>query len=83
MRTQRVDYAVHEIVIDWPGCGYSDHARFIFHVGTIAFLFGKHEGKTLVVEFFTTGFLLRFRLMQTKEKDNDRDRRGSVQVGEG
>jgi hypothetical protein len=69
VRTQRVDYAV----LEWPlcsetvGCGYSDHARFIFHIGTLAFLFGKHEGRTLVVEFFTTGFLLRFRLMQTKE----------------
>jgi hypothetical protein len=66
MRVQRyVGYAVHGDVIDWPGCGYTDGARFVFHIGVTAFLFGKHLGKTLVVEFFTTGFFLRFRLVQT------------------
>ena len=65
MRTQRVDYAVHEERFDWPYCGFTDKARFIFHIGTTAFLFGEHEGRTLVVEFFTTGFFLRFGLMQT------------------
>ena len=67
MRTQHVDYAVHEMKYDsLVGCGYSDFARFIFHIGRKAFLFGKHKGRTLVVEFCTTGFMLRFRLMQTE-----------------
>lgn len=68
MRTQSVDYAVHDMRVAYPGCGYSDKARFIFHIGTLAFLFGEHEGRTLVIEFFTTGFLLRFRLLKTREK---------------
>jgi hypothetical protein len=69
MRIQTVDFAVHEVRHDDPpmtGCGYTDSARFIFHIGRLAFLFGRHEGRTLVVEFFTTGFLLRFRLLQTR-----------------
>jgi hypothetical protein len=50
-----------------PGLpGYTDRARFIFHVGRTAYLFGEHDGRTLVVEFLTTGFMLRFRLEQTK-----------------
>jgi hypothetical protein len=68
MRTQNVTYAVHEYKFTqsfMSGCGYSDFARFIFHVGGIAFLFGKHKGRTLVVEFLTFGSLLNFRLMQT------------------
>ena len=77
MRTQHVDYAVWERKLSSTGglpgtVGYTDKARFIFHIGTTAFLFGKHEGKTLVVEFFTMGFLLRFRLMQTVETKPDR-----------
>lgn len=66
MRTQIENYAVHNRPI--PGwVGGTDKARFIFHMGRTAYLFGKHEGRTLVVEFFTSGFLLRFRLIQTKE----------------
>ncbi len=66
MRTQHVDYPVHEMKIGRvPGCGHTDGARFIFHTGSTAYLFGKHEGRTLVVEFITFGFLLRFRLLQT------------------
>ena len=71
MRTQQVDYAVlnrkysHDQT-GLPGCsGYTDKARFILHIGTIAFLFGEHEGRTLVIELLTRGFFLRFRLVQT------------------
>ncbi len=70
MRTQHVDYAVWETKSGqsyMTGWGYTDKARFIFHMGSTAFLFGRHEGRTLVVEFLTSGFLLRFRLMQTED----------------
>ncbi len=69
--TQRVDYAVLEqkysrAETGMPGySGYTDKARFIFHMGSTAYLFGEHEGRTLVTEFITSGFLLRFRLLQT------------------
>ncbi len=70
IRTQRVTYAVWDRKFNqgfMGGCGYSDFARFIFHIGGRAFLFGRHEGKTLAVEFLTFGFMLRFRLLQTEE----------------
>lgn len=71
MRIQKgIQYAVWERKFGQPtmdGCGYSDFARFIFHIGDTAFLFGRHKGKTLLVEFFTWGFLLRFSLLQTEE----------------
>lgn len=70
IRTQPVFYAVWDCKFKqsfMAGCGYSDFARFIFHIGGTAFLFGKHKGRTLVVEFLTFGFLLRFRLLQTEE----------------
>ncbi len=70
IRTQPVLYAVWDCKFEqgfMAGCGYSDFARFIFHIGSRAFLFGRHKGKTLVVEFLTFGFLLRFRLLQTQE----------------
>ena len=69
MRTQTVYYAVHERTYNescMKGVGFTDNARFIFHIRGKAFLFGKHEGRTLVVELFTSGFYLRFRLLQTK-----------------
>ena len=65
MKIEWVDYAVHERKYAIAGCGYSDRARFIFHIGTAAFHFGQHDGRTLVVECLTTGFMLRFRLLQT------------------
>lgn len=71
MRVQKgIQYAVWESKFGQPcmnGCGYSDFARFIFHIGSVAFLFGRHKGRTLVVEFLTWGFFLRFRLLQTEE----------------
>lgn len=71
MRTQNVDYAVLDTKYSqeqtgMPGhSGYTDRARFIFHMGSTAYLFGEHEGRTLVVEFLTSGSFLRFRLTQT------------------
>jgi hypothetical protein len=71
MRTQHVDYAVWDRKLGacgLPGTtGYTDKARFILHFLNTAYLFGEHEGRTLVVEFITSGFLLRFRVMQTAE----------------
>jgi hypothetical protein len=70
MRTQSVRYAVLEV--DYAGSpvmkgtGYTDKARFIFQFGNTAFLFGEHEGRTLVAEVLTSGFLFRCRLLQTK-----------------
>lgn len=69
MRTQRVRYAVLEINYKqscMAGCGYTDKARFILHFGHTAFLFGEHEGRTLVIEVLTSGFPFRCRLLQTK-----------------
>jgi len=69
--SQRVDYAVLNQKysledLGVPGLpGYTDKAQFIFHMRSTAYLFGEHEGRTLVVEFLTSGFFLRFRLEQT------------------
>ncbi len=63
MRKQTVRYAVLPFKI--PGCGYTDEARLILQFGHSAFLFGKHDGRTLVVEILTSGFLLRSRLLRT------------------
>ena len=71
MRIQHVDYAVldHKYSQEQTSllglAGYTDEARFILHLGVKAFLFGKHEGQTLVVEIFTSGFLFRCRLLGT------------------
>lgn len=73
LRTQKVYYAVHAYDHrknpDMSGVGYTDEARLILHIGTTAFLFGRHSGRTLVVEFRfrTTEFRLRFRILQTKK----------------
>jgi len=74
VRTQHVDYAIHarKYSREETGlggeAGHTDKARFIFHIFSTAFLFGKHEGRTLVVEFLTMGFMLRFRLMDPPAK---------------
>jgi len=74
MRTQHVDYAVLDTDYNrdqtgLPGhSGYTDRARFVFHFLDTAYLFGEHDGRTLVVEFLTFGFGLRFRLEQTRPK---------------
>jgi hypothetical protein len=68
MRTQRVYYAVLEVRVKsdvWTGCGYTDWARFILHVGNRAILFGHHDGRTWVVEILTSGFIFRCRLLRT------------------
>ncbi len=46
-RTQYVRYAVHNTPVSagFEGCGFSDKARFILHIGTTAFLFGKQASQ--------------------------------------
>ncbi len=70
VRTQTVRYAVLDRpyhLDGYPGMGYSDHARFILHFRNTAYLFGDHDGRTLVTEILTSGFMFRNRLLQTSE----------------
>ena len=65
MRIQKVEYTIFPNPVDFPGLGYTDRARFIFYVGSTAFLFGDHDGRTLIFHFFTSIYLLWFELEQT------------------
>jgi len=70
MRTQYVAYAMHGYdhrSEPAPMCwtGYTDRAKFVLHIGSKAFLFGRHDGKTLVMEILTSGFMFRIKRLQT------------------
>ncbi len=59
MRTQKVEYAVHGNRIKQPGCGYTDGAKFVLHIGDTAFLFGRGSKRAVVLELMTSGFMFR------------------------
>ena len=65
VRVQTENYAI----FGRPVNGWSEGtngARFVFHIGRTAFLFGRGSKKALVVELLTTGFLFRCRFVATE-----------------